>query len=191
MWAAAVDRACCPERRTKTRRAAPETRADRRKEHRGWSLNAPRLPSGKSRSASIVLLRDGMASAAFALQGHKTIIATNRRAAAATSHQASAARIVRFSAFMRAAKPHKSRFAAAATASHPKIETRITHQHTDLMVSWCLGSCLGSMRGATTLLQVGEPSRRIGAARAVSHRMVKGWLMQSWAVLCVRCLSGT
>ena len=116
-------------------------------------MNAPRLPSGKSRSASIVLLRDGMASAAFALQGHKTTTVTNKRAAAATSHQKSEARIVRFSAFMRAAKPHKSRFAAAATASHPKIETRIKHQHTDLMVSWCIGGCLGSTRGATTLFQ--------------------------------------
>jgi hypothetical protein len=92
--------------------------------------------SGKSRSASIVLLRWCTASAAFALQGHKTTTVTNKRAAAATSHHESEARIVRFSAFMGAAKPHKSRFAAAATASRPKIETKIRHQHTDLTVRW-------------------------------------------------------
>ena len=101
-----------------------------------------------------LMVRWCTASAAFALHGHKTTTVTNKRAAAATSHHESEARMVRSSAFMRAAKPYKSRFAEAATASHPKTETRIKHQHTELRVSWCIGGCLGSTRGATTLLQV-------------------------------------
>jgi hypothetical protein len=138
-----------------------------------------------------LMVRWCTASAAFALHGHKTTTVMNKRAAAATSHHESEARIVRFSAFMGAAKPHKSRFAAAATASHPKIETRIKHQHTDLMVSWCIGGCLGSTRGATTLLQVGEPSRRIRGGAVVSYRMVKGWLMSSCTDLNAHCAFGT
>src|SRR5688500_9165631 len=79
----------------------------------------------------------------------------------------------------------------AETASNPKIETRITHQHTDLMVRWCIGGCLGSTMGATPFSRAGEPKRRIGEARAVSYRMVKGWLMRFRPDLSMRRFSGT